>query len=328
MDKKGIIQHLNSNNSTQLYKKADKIRKEYCGDQVHLRGIIEFSNYCEKDCFYCGLRKSNKKITRYRISNHEILESVKKAVRLGYKTIVLQSGEDSFYSTDDICQIIKSIKDNFDLAVTLSIGEKEYADYLKLKKAGADRYLLKFETSNRKLFKKLKPDSDFNLRMKRIRWLKQIGFQVGSGNIVGLPNQSIQDLADDIVMINQLDLDMVGVGPFIPHPHTPLSKSKLGTLDLVLKIVSLLRIITKNTHLPATTAVGSIDKTGRQKALRAGANVLMPNVTSRKYRKYYEIYPNKICVDENRLDCKNCMARMVKTLNRKIGMGYGHSLKK
>ncbi|MFA5087479.1 MAG: [FeFe] hydrogenase H-cluster radical SAM maturase HydE, partial [Candidatus Omnitrophota bacterium] len=245
----------------------------------------------------------------------------------GFRTVVLQSGEDAFYSREALCGLVGRIKREIGCAVTLCVGEKTREEYQALREAGADRYLLRFETSDKKLFKKLKPDSSFDARLRCLSWLKELGYQVGSGMMVGLPGQTLATLAEDILLMEKLDLDMIGLGPFIAHPQTPLGGAVGGTLDLSLRVIALTRIVTRYTHIPATTAVGSIDPGGREKALQCGANVIMPNVTPGSYRKYYEIYPHKICLDEKPADCRACIEGMVKSLGRTIDPGYGHSLK-
>jgi biotin synthase len=325
--KGNIIYFLNNNPEEILFKFANDVRTRYCGDEIHLRGLIEFSNYCARDCLYCGLRKGNKAVVRYRLADKEIIEIAKSAAGLNYKTIVLQSGEDKAYSIEQLCQIVKQIKQQTDCAITLSLGERSFADYEKLRQAGADRYLLRFETSNEELFKKLKPDSDYKIRMQCLKNLKQIGFQVGSGCMIGLPGQTNELIAEDILLMLDLDLDMIGIGPFIPNPETPLHSKAKGTIEMMRKVIALVRIITKNTHLPATTAVGSIDPEGRQKVLCCGANVIMPNLTPQEYREHYRIYPDKICVKEQPGDCHSCVGAMTISLGRTIAQGFGHSLK-
>ena len=327
MNKADIIEWLKADDPSRLFAIADDIRKKYFKDKVHIRGIIEFSNYCKKNCLYCGLRRDNKKIQRYRISESEIIRAAAKAGKLGYKTILLQSGEDKGYDINVLCGIIKKIKSDIDCAITLSLGEKSFSEYEKLKDAGADRYLLRFETSNRQLFQKLKPDSSYDNRLDCIRNLQSAGFQVGSGFMVGLPGQTIEVLADDILLLRDLDVDMVGIGPFLPHHNTPLGGSATGTLDMALRALAIIRIIMPYVHIPATTAMGTVEKGGREKALQCGANVIMPNVTPTKYRKHYEIYPNKICIDEAPSDCRLCIEAMLKSLGRSIAAGRGDSMK-
>lgn len=311
-----------------LFRQADQVRKEYMGDAVHLRGLIEFSNYCRRDCLYCGLRRSNNKVVRYRMTIPEIFDAVADAKDLRFQTIVLQSGEDPDYTTGELCALVRTLKFDMGFAVTLSLGERTYEDYKRLKEAGADRYLLRFETTDPHLFRALKPDSLYERRFQCLKWLAKLGYQVGSGNMVGLPGQSVESLAYDILKFKELDLDMVGLGPYISHPNTPLQGSANGTMDMVLRVTALTRIVTKSAHMPATTATGTIDSEGRQKALQCGANVLMPNLTPRKYRKHYLIYPDKICIDEEPHKCRFCVEAMVIGLGRTVSRDAGHSLKR
>jgi biotin synthase len=311
-----------------LLRRADDTRRVYLGDEVHLRGLIEFSNYCRRDCIYCGLRKSNRNLHRYRMDISEILTTAAEAKALGFKTLVIQSGEDPAYSVGDLCALVQEIKSDLGVAVTLCVGEKSYDDYKQMKEAGVDRYLLRFETSDPNLFKTLKPDGDYTGRMTCLEWLHDLGYQVGSGNMVGLPGQTVESLADDILLFARLDLDMIGLGPFISHPDTPLAGSPDGTLDQVLRVTALTRLLTKNVHMPATTATGTIDTYGRQRALQCGANVLMPNMTPTKYRKHYALYPDKICIGDDARKCRFCVQAMLEGLGRSISQDAGHSLKK
>jgi len=305
-----------------LFKDADNVRSRYVGNDVHLRGLIEFSNYCSQNCLYCGLRLGNKAVKRYRMSLDEIYETVKKAAGLGLKTVVLQSGEDRYYTVKQLCGLVARIK-TLGLAVTLSVGELTYSQYKQLRAAGADRYLLRFETSDPELYAFLRPGKSLSGRLRCLAWLGKLGYQVGSGAMVGLPGQTAGSIADDIVLYKKLDLDMIGIGPFIAHPHTPLAGAAGGSLGLVLKAVALTRILTKDTNIPATTAVGTVDSKGRQKALACGANVLMPNMTPAKYRKYYEIYPDKICISEDSIKCTSCVGRMIRSMGRSVAAGHG-----
>lgn len=329
MDKKEIVGFLKSSDDSALFKKADTVRGKFCGEDVHLRALIEFSNYCKRDCLYCGLRKSNGNITRYRMSLDEIFATVKAAGELDYKTVVLQSGEDDYYKIKDLCVLVERIKKEVNCAVTLGIGEKSRGEYRQLKNAGTDRYLLKIETSDKKLFTKLKPDSSFEERLGCLKVLKELGYQAGSGFMVGLPCQTVKILANDILLMKELDIDMIGIGPFIPHHFTPLQNEQGGNLEDALRVCALTRIVTEDTHMPATTAIGTINSFGWQKALQYGANVLMPNVTPLKYRQYYEIYPDKICIKD--LNCTLKEKRLeimslIKSLGRTTGRGYGHCL--
>lgn len=310
-----------------LFSAADRVRKKYVGDEVHIRGLIEASNVCDKNCVYCGIRRDNKNVERYKLTYDEIFEAAGKAFSLGYGTVVLQTGENRVYPVGEMCGLIGKIKSAFDVAITLSLGEMEYDEYAALRKAGADRYLMRFETSDEELFKKLKPGSDFSGRIERLKWLRELGYQVGSGIMIGLPGQTARSVADDILLFGDLELDMVGSGPFIASPDTPLVSATGGDVLAALKLVALTRLVTLNAHIPATTALGSIDPAGRQKGLKCGANVLMPNCTPKKYRQHYLLYPEKICVNEEPSDCASCIGAMVNSCGRTVASGQGHSLK-
>ena len=320
-----IIEILNDDTKNEwLFNFADKIRKENVGDEVHLRGLIEFSNICRCACKYCGLRSPNKEIKRYRILKDEIVEYVKNAVKLGYKTIVLQSGEDEYFTTEKMVEIIKTIKE-FDVALTLSIGERSFEDYKAFKQAGADRYLIRIETTDKELYKKLHPNMDFNNRIRCLQDLKTLGYEVGTGCLVGLPEQTIESLADDILFFKEIGADMVGIGPFIPHPNTPLKDESTGSFTLALKVMALTRILLPDINIPATTAMETLNPNGRILALKSGANVVMPNVTSTEYRAKYEIYPNKICINDNPDKCRGCIEGKIKSIGRTISSDYGFS---
>jgi len=312
---------------TWLLKKADETRREYCGEDIHVRGIIEFSNICKKNCLYCGLRAKNSEVRRYRMTEEEIVAAAGAAASMDIRTVVLQSGEDDHFTVGKLASIVRAVK-KAGVAVTLSAGEKTREEYAALKAAGADRYLLRFETSDPDLFAMLKPDSSFENRFNCLKWIKELGFQVGSGIMIGLPGQSYETIARDLLLFKELDLDMIGVGPFIPHPDTPLGPTPRGNIGLTLKVVALTRLLTLNAHIPATTAMGTIDRLGRQKALQCGANVIMPNVGPLKYRKDYSIYPDKICVNDSAEHCSGCVSRLIESLGRKRAKGFGHSLKK
>lgn len=325
-----VVQWLKEKDPAQLailFAEADRVRKRYAGKAVHLRGIIEFSNYCSRDCLYCGLRHSNRSLRRYRLSPREILAAAETAKIVKIPTVVLQSGEDRGFGVGELCRVVRSLK-AMGLAVTLSVGELTEEDYCRLRDAGADRYLLKFETSDKRLYEKLRPGCRFESRIKCLEILRRLGYQVGSGNMVGLPGQTVRSLARDIGQFKELDLDMIGIGPFIPHPQTPLAKAGEPCLDMVLKAVALTRIIMPRAHLPATTAAGTIDPYGREKALRCGGNVVMPNITPQKYRKYYQIYPGKICINEDAKDCVHCLSGRLRALGRTVASGRGDALKR
>ena len=311
-------------NNEQLFKQADNVRKEHVGDEVHLRGLIEFSNICKRQCKYCGLRSENSYIERYRIDVDDIIKFAKNAALRGYRTIVLQSGEDEYFDSEKICKIIKKIKEN-NIAVTLSIGERTYADYKAFKSAGADRYLIRIETTDRELYKKMHPNMDFDNRVRCLKDLRELGYEVGTGCLVGLPEQTIDSLADDILFFKEIGADMVGIGPFIPHPQTPLKDTKNGDFTLALKVMALTRIMLPDINIPATTAMETLNPNGRIIALNSGANVVMPNVTSSTYRKKYEIYPNKICINEEPDKCRNCIEAKIKSIGRTIAQDCGQS---
>ena len=323
--RKDIIEILKDESKNEwLFSLADKIRKDNVGDEIHLRGLIEFSNICKCSCKYCGLRSPNKEVSRYRILKDELLEYAKNAVKMGYKTLVLQSGEDEFYTQEKMVEIIKEIK-KLDVALTLSIGERSYEDYQAFKEAGADRYLIRIETTDRQLYKNMHPNMDFNNRVRCLKDLRKVGYEVGTGCLVGLPNQTIESLADDILFFKEINADMVGIGPFISNPQTPLKNYPNGNFELSLKVMALTRIMLPDINIPATTAMETLNPNGRIIALQSGANVVMPNVTTTEYRAKYKIYPNKICITENPDKCRNCIEAKIKSIGRTISTGYGFS---
>ncbi len=310
-----------------LFDFANKVRQEFAGDGILLRGVVEFSNYCNNTCLYCGINKNNKTLNRYSMSFEEIIASCEAVVSGGIKTIVLQSGENTNLDPDWLRTLIIGIKSRSDVAITLSVGEEKRENYRLWKNAGADRYLLKIETTDRSLYEMLHPGMSFDNRIRCLDDLESLGYQVGSGIIVGLKGQSIESVADDIIFFKKRNFDMIGIGPFIPHPATPLVDSKRPEVNMVLKVLALTRIVTKNAHLPATTALGSMDKDYRADGLNCGANVLMPNFTPLKYKKLYEIYPGKRCINDLPGDCPRCMEGLAKSIFRYIDYSKGDSLK-
>ena len=303
-----------------LFQTADRVRREKMGNEVHLRGIVEFSNICVQNCLYCGLRRDNRRLPRYRMTPGEILGCARDAMERGLKTVVLQSGEDPWFTQDRLSGLILRIKEETDLAITLSVGERPAEDYRAWKRAGADRYLLKQETASPALFARLRPGRTLSERLDSLRALKELGYEVGSGTMVGLPGQTSIDLVADIQLFKEWDFDMIGIGPFIPHPQTPLGESAPADLNLTLKVLALTRITTRDTHLPATTASGVLNPEGRKRALMAGANVIMPNLTPRKYRGYYQVYPGK----ENPDGGLESTLETVCSLGRTISPGAGY----
>ncbi len=306
-----------------LFEAADCVRKQFVGAGVYLRGLIEFSSFCKNDCFYCGLRRSNPHAQRYRLSAEQIVDTAKQAVEYGYQTVVLQSGEDLWFDTDKMCEIIRQIK-TLDVAVTLSMGEKTREDYAAYKKAGADRYLLRIETTDKALYEKLDPHMSFENRVRCLQDLKDLGYEVGSGSLVGLPGQTLESLAQDLLFFKKLPVDMAGIGPFIPHPHTPLAQETAdGNFELSLKMMALMRLLLPDINIPATTAMETLHPRGRLLALQCGANVVMPNVTQGEYRKQYELYPGKICTAESAEQCRGCIQTKIESIGRFVAPGKG-----
>lgn len=311
-----------------LFALADEMRAAFFGNEVHLRGIIEFSNYCVQNCLYCGLRRGNTGLSRYRLEKEELMEISRQAAALGFKTIVLQSGEDPYYTTTMLAEIISRIKKELDVAVTLSVGERSRQDYAAFKKAGADRYLLKHETADPVLFRKLRPGAALSGRLQKLWWLKGLGYQTGSGNMVGLPGQTLESIALDLIFMRQVEADMAGIGPFIPHAQTPLKSCRGGTFEFTLKVLAAARLAVPRVHLPATTAMDAIHPDGRKRALQCGANVVMLNVTPVHYRRRYCIYPARAGMDKEPEEQLNVFRFVLAEQGKKIGVGYGHALRR
>ena len=316
-----IIEILNKP-AEEIFTLADKIRQEQVGNEVHLRGLIEFSNICKRQCKYCGLRCENKGISRYRMTPDEIILCARNAAKAGYKTVVLQSGEDEYYSRDILCKIISEIK-KLNIAVTLSVGEKSFEDYQAYRESGADRYLLRIETTDRNLYQRMHPGADINNRIRCLEKLRELGYEVGTGCLVGLPGQTLESLADDILFFKEINADMIGIGPLIPHPDTPLKNCNAGSLKIALKVIAITRIMLGNINIPATTAMETLDPDGRMLALKSGANVIMPNVTPVIYKDKYEIYPNKISFSENARQSRQFVEEILKKAGRSIANDYG-----
>lgn len=309
-------------NEPALLKRADRIRKKYVGDAIHLRGLIEFSNICRNNCLYCGIRRGNGKVARYRMEEDELVETARRAAALGFKTVVMQSGEDMYYTQEKMCRIIEAIK-KFDVAVTLSVGERSYGDYKAFREAGADRYLMRIETTDKDLYHRLDPGMSWQHRYECLLMIKELGYELGSGIMVGLPGQSLESIAADLMFLRRLGVDMAGIGPFIPHPETPLAGEPGGSLHLALRTMAIMRLLLPDINIPATTAMESLHPDGRMMALQGGANVVMPNVTEGEYRKLYELYPGKICVNDTPVHCRSCISRKILSIGRTIGTGYG-----
>ena len=323
-----------------LWRLADKTRQENVGGEVHLRGLIELSNHCIRLCGYCGLRAANAAVKRYRMSDDEVLACARQAVEYGYGTVVLQSGEDRQLTRDRVATLIRRIKSDTPLAVTLSLGERSDDELAEWRRAGADRYLLRFETSNRELYERIHPpraDQQRSDRLSILDSLRRLGYEVGSGVMIGIPGQTYDDLTDDIELFGRLDLDMIGVGPYLCHPDTPMadrrkwpdtSEGEQVPADetTTCKVIALTRLVCPRANIPATTALAALsDGRGRELGLVRGANVIMPNITPQRYRILYEIYPDKACIAETGDACCRALAGQLETLNRRPGQGRGDS---
>lgn len=308
-----------------LCESADRVRRLYYGTDVYLRGLIEFSNVCKNDCFYCGIRKSNSKVQRYTLSKRQILECCKLGYSLGYRTFVLQSGESNTYSDSQICDIVYSIKDAYnDCAVTLSIGEKSKQSYIDYYHAGAERYLLRHETADDIHYSKLHPSSMSLTNRKRCLFnLKEIGYQVGSGFMVGSPYQTTDCLVEDLRFLQSLQPDMIGIGMYITHKDTPFKDFLTGSLELTLKLISILRLTFPYALIPSTTALGTVNPIGRELGIKAGANVIMPNLSPTTVRRQYLLYDNKVCVDEEAYKCKDCLENRIRSIGYTIVSSRG-----
>lgn len=322
-----LLEGLNEESSDYLHKKAhEKLLSTY-GNKVFMRGLIEFTNYCKSNCVYCGIRRDNKNADRYRLSKETILACCAEGYRLGYRTYVLQGGEDPHYTDDDIVDLVKSIKENHpDCAITLSIGEKSKESYQKYKDAGADRYLLRHETNTRSLYERLHPGMSYDERIRCLTDLKDIGYQVGAGFMVGLPGQGIDDYVNDLLFLKKINPHMVGIGPFIPQKDTPLAGENSGTLEMTCILLSIVRLLLPKILLPATTALGSLDSTGREKGLKAGGNVVMPNLSPTNVRDKYLLYDGKICTGDEAAHCRGCIERRINSAGFEVDMSRGDHL--
>lgn len=309
-----LIENRNPDIASDLAERAVAHRREIYGNSVFARGLIEFTNHCRNDCLYCGLRASNGTCDRYRLGEDEILDCCDEGYELGFRTFVLQGGEDVWYTDERLSGIVSRIKDAHpDCAVTLSVGERSRESYAVLREAGADRYLLRHETATPEHYRKLHPAKmSFDNRIGCLHTLRDLGYQIGAGFMVGSPYQTPGDLARDLKFIETLKPDMCGIGPFIPHHATPFADFPQGTVELTCYLLSILRLIYPNMLIPSTTALGTIDPKGREKGILAGANVVMPNLSPTGVRKKYEIYDNKICTGDEAAQCRGCLqARMI-----------------
>ncbi|MBN2803235.1 MAG: [FeFe] hydrogenase H-cluster radical SAM maturase HydE [Deltaproteobacteria bacterium] len=313
----------------ELKKLASDLTLAVHGKDVLLRGLIEYSNYCTQDCLYCGIRAENDKITRYRLNEEQLLQLVNDGFAAGFRTFVLQGGEDPVFDVKTQCRIVEKIKTstNGECAVTLSSGMLKRDELLQLKSAGADRYLLRFETSDEKNYSYLKCGESLSKRLGMLSDLKELDYQVGSGFMTGLPGETDEILIKNLQICSEFNFDMVGIGPFIPNPDTPLGNLTGENINIALKCVSMLRLALPFAHIPATTAAGSIDQTGREKMIEHGANVLMPNLTPVSVKANYLLYPGKICLDESGQQCVGCMSLRMKSIGRNISFNRGDALR-
>lgn len=322
-----LLDNLNEDDKIYLVQKAHETRMKTYGDKVYMRGLIEFTNFCKKDCIYCGIRRSNKDADRYRLTMEDIMECVDIGDRLGYKTYVLQGGEDDYFTDERMIEIIRAIKDKFpNNAITLSLGERSYESYKKMYEAGADRYLLRHETATKELYESLHPGASFEERRECLRNLKEIGYQVGAGFMVGLPNQKNSDLVNDLLFVKEFEPHMCGIGPFIPHKDTPLKEEKGGTLEMTTTMLALIRLLLPNVLLPSTTALGSIDPVGREKGLKAGGNVVMPNLSPTSVREKYSLYDGKICTGDEAAECRKCIEGRINKAGFRVEITRGDNV--
>ena len=317
---RSIIEGFSPEISEYAAKKAVEKRKAVYGNDVYIRGLIEVSNICKNDCYYCGIRRSNKKCERYRLTKEDILGSAKQGYELGFRTFVLQGGEDAVFTDEFLADIIKSLKSNHpDCAITLSLGERSFESYKTLKAAGADRYLLRHETADKEHYEKLHPkEMSYQNRMDCLKNLKSLGYQVGCGFMVGSPYQTSLTLAKDLKFIETFAPAMCGIGPYLTHKDTPFKDMPSGSLELTLYLLSIIRLIDPGILLPATTALGTVHPKGREMGISAGANVVMPNLSPVRVRKKYELYDNKICTGEEAAECKLCLTRRIQSVGYQI----------
>ncbi|NLK39389.1 MAG: [FeFe] hydrogenase H-cluster radical SAM maturase HydE [Clostridiales bacterium] len=325
-----LIDNRSAETAEYLFERARRARHKFYDNKVYIRGLIELTNYCKNDCFYCGIRKSNTAADRYRLDKEQILECCRTGYSLGFRTFVLQGGEDGYYNDTVLIDIISSIRALYpDCAITLSLGERSYDSYLAYFRAGADRYLLRHETANPEHYKRLHPPSLSLKNRKRCLYnLKEIGYQVGTGFMVGSPYQTGEHLAEDLLFIRELQPQMVGIGPYIPHKDTPFAHHKAGTLELTLFMVGLLRLILPNALIPATTALGTIDPKGRELGILAGANVVMPNLSPVSVRNKYSLYDNKICTGDEAAECRVCLEKRINSIGYRIVVDRGDFIEK
>lgn len=319
-----LIDNIDEESKHRLIEKAHKTRLKYFKNKVYMRGLIELTSYCKKDCSYCGLRRSNKNAQRYRLTLDEVLECVRKGDKLGYKTFVLQGGEDSYFTDEKIIEIIKSIKKEFPQnAITLSLGERSEISYKRLYEAGADRYLLRHESASKELYESVHPGEVFGDRLNCLRKLKEIGYQAGAGFMVGIPNQTNKDLVNDLMFIKELQPAMCGIGPFIPHKDTPLRDYEHGSLEKTIIMLAITRLLLPKVLLPATTALSSIDNSGREQGIKAGGNVIMPNLSPMSVRQKYSLYNDKAYILDEDAEYRIMIDKKIKDIGFEVEVTRG-----
>ena len=322
---KALIETDDSSAAELLRRYADETRQKSYGKKVFLRGLIEVSSYCRNDCLYCGIRRSNKEADRYRLSREEIMSCCENGYGLGFRTFVMQGGEDSFFTDDFMCSVISEIKEKYpDCAVTLSLGERSYDSYKRMKEAGADRYLLRHEAASEELYSKLHPaEMSLAHRKECLFQLRELGYQVGAGFMVGAPHQTTDHIIADLRFLQELRPQMIGIGPFVPHHNTPFAEESGGTLTLTLRLLGILRLMFPKVLMPATTALGTIAPNGRELGLKTGCNVVMPNLSPVKVRKKYDLYDNKICTGEEAAECRGCLQRRIESAGYEVSAERG-----
>lgn len=322
-----LLVNMDSDSKSYLIKKADQVRRENYGNKVFMRGLLEISSYCKQHCIYCGIRSENQHAERYRLTLDQIMSACAEGYRLGYRTFVIQGGEDDYFTDDKIVKMIKAIKSKYpDTRVTLSLGEKERASYQKYYDAGADRYLLRHETSSEALYKQLHPKMSFDHRMQCLKNLKEIGYQVGAGFMVGVPGQTLEDLVGDLKYLKNLKPHMIGIGPFVPHKDTPFRDFKSGTVELTETLLAIIRLLLPDVLLPATTSLGTIDNKGRERGLKAGGNVVMPNLSPMDVRDKYALYDGKICTGDEAAQCRKCIEGRINSIGYEVDMSVGDNI--
>ncbi len=323
-----LLENLDENSKAYLIEQSVNTRKEHYSDKVYMRGLVEISSYCKQDCVYCGIRFGNEKAERYRLTKEQIMSACDEGYRLGYRTYVLQGGEDDYFTDEIVVEIVQMIKGKYpDVRVTLSLGEKSRESFQKFYDAGADRYLLRHETASKDLYKKIHPNMSFDNRVACLNTLKDIGFQVGAGFMVGIPGQTLEDLVKDLEFLKELKPHMVGIGPFIPHKDTPFRNFESGTLEMTETLLAIIRLILPDVLLPATTSLGSLDPKGRERGLKAGANVVMPNLSPTDVREKYALYDGKICTGDEAAHCRRCIEGRINSAGYQVDMSVGDNPK-